>query len=74
MIKTKCKCRVSWNKPYRTGTICNYVDEVTNECYQEDRERCPCGGIVRVPAFPKSPPKSPSGAEPLDNTRKENKG
>lgn len=44
-------CRVNWNKPYRVGTICNYVDEVTNECKQEDPNRCPCGGIVRIPRF-----------------------
>lgn len=47
----KAKCRVNWNKPYRAGTICNYVDEVTNECKQTDRKRCPCGGIVRIPIF-----------------------
>jgi hypothetical protein len=54
MTERKPKCRVNWNKPYRAGTICNYVDEVTNECGQTDRKRCPCGGIVRVPGFPKN--------------------
>lgn len=50
--RSSAKCRVNWQRPYRTGTICNYVDEVTNECKQTDRNRCPCGGIVRSPAFP----------------------
>jgi len=45
------KCRVNWQKPYRTCTICNYVDEPTNNCLQEDINRCPCGGIVRTPMF-----------------------
>lgn len=47
----KPKCRVSWDKPTRAGTICNYVDEITNECRQIDWRRCPCGGIVRYPRF-----------------------
>jgi hypothetical protein len=51
MSRMKPKCRVNWNKPYRAGTICNYVNEVTNECSQTDIERCPCGGNVRVPIF-----------------------
>jgi hypothetical protein len=55
MTETRPKCRVNWNKPYRAGTICNYVDEQTNECRQTDRARCPCGGIVRVPIFPQHP-------------------
>ncbi len=53
MTERKPKCRVNWNKPYKAGTICNYVDEMTNECRQTDKKRCPCGGIVRVPAFQK---------------------
>jgi hypothetical protein len=51
MIPRLPKCRVNWNKPYRTGTICNFVDECTNECNQTDWKRCPCGGIVRSPRF-----------------------
>jgi hypothetical protein len=47
----KPKCRVNWDKPCRAGTVCNYVDEVTNECKQVDWKRCPCGGIVRYPRF-----------------------
>ena len=54
MTDPKPKCRVNWNKPYRAGTICNYVDEQTNECRQTDKARCPCGGIVRVPVFSES--------------------
>ena len=54
MTKTP-KCRVNWKKPYPAGTICNYVDENTNDCNQTDIRRCPCGGIVRIPRFdPKS--------------------
>lgn len=45
------KCRVNWQKPNRNWTICNYVDEVTNECKQTDWKRCPCGSIVRIPLF-----------------------
>lgn len=45
------KCRVNWKKPTRSGTICNYVDEVTNACNQTDWMHCPCGGIVRHPRF-----------------------
>ena len=55
MTETRPKCRVNWNKPYRAGTICNYVDEVTNECRQVDWKRCPCGGIVRYPRFEELP-------------------
>jgi hypothetical protein len=51
----KPKCRVNWNKPYRAGTICNFVDEETNECNQENINRCPCGGIVRTPGFKPHP-------------------
>ena len=51
----RAKCRVNWNKPIRAGTICNYVDEVTNECRQSDWKRCPCGGIVRYPRFDELP-------------------
>ena len=47
----KPKCRVNWNKPTRAGTVCNYVDEATNECNQTDWKHCPCGGIVRSPRF-----------------------
>lgn len=53
-MTNKPRCRVNWNKPYRAGTICNYVDEQTNECRQINKARCPCGGIVRVPAFSES--------------------
>jgi hypothetical protein len=53
-MTNKPRCRVNWNKPYRAGTICNYVDEQTNECRQTNKERCPCGGIVRVPIFSQS--------------------
>ena len=53
-MTNKPRCRVNWEKPYRAGTICNYVDEQTNECRQTDKARCPCGGIVRVPIFPES--------------------
>lgn len=51
----KPKCRVNWNKPTRAGTICNYVDEITNECRQNDWISCPCGGIVRYPRFDDMP-------------------
>lgn len=51
----KPKCRVNWNKPTRAGTICNYVDEITNECSQNDWISCPCGGIVRYPRFDDMP-------------------
>ena len=55
MTDPKPKCRVNSNKPYRAGTICNYVDEDTNECKQVDWKRCPCGGIVRYPGFEELP-------------------
>ena len=45
-------CRVDWENPYRAGTICNHVDDL-GQCYQTDPDRCPCGGIVRTPAFGK---------------------
>jgi hypothetical protein len=54
MTAKKPKCRVNWCKPYRAGTICNYADEVTNECTQTDKYRCPCGEIVRVPTLGRS--------------------
>jgi len=55
MTEKKPKCRVNWNKPCRAGTVCNYVDEFTNECKQNDWKRCPCGGIVRFPRFEELP-------------------
>ena len=55
MTGKKPKCRVNWDKPCRAGTVCNYVDGVTNECQQTDWKRCPCGGIVRYPRFEELP-------------------
>jgi len=55
MKEKKPKCRVNWGKPCRAGTVCNYVDELTNECKQTDWKRCPCGGIVRYPRFEELP-------------------
>jgi hypothetical protein len=55
MTEKKPKCRVNWNKPCRAGTVCNCVDEFTNECKQNDWKRCPCGGIVRYPRFEELP-------------------
>ena len=66
----KAKCRVNWDKPYRAGTICNYVDERTNECKQTDKKRCPCGGIVRIPIFPEQhdPDPAPIGTCEWEST------
>ena len=55
MTEKKPKCRVNWDKPCRAGTVCNCVDEFTNECKQNDWKRCPCGGIVRYPRFEELP-------------------
>jgi len=54
------KCRVNWRKPYAAGTICNYVTD-RGECTQTDKNRCPCGGIVRIPIFPSVEPVSEIG-------------